>query len=459
MKPLLRLALSALASLAFAGLVAAASGGVVHVLPVIGPIGPATSDYVARNLDRAQQASATLVVLQIDTPGGLDDAMRDIVKAILASRVPVAAFVAPGGARAASAGTYILYASPIAAMAPGTNLGAATPVQIGGAEPPPTREPLPVPGANERDMTAKDKPATESTMTRKQVHDAAAYLRSLATLRGRNADWAERAVRESVSLPAEEALKEKVIDVIANDVADLVTKLDGRKLRTASGDVVLRTAGATLVVIEPDWRTRFLSIITHPSIALILMMVGVYGLLFEFMNPGMVLPGVAGAIALMIGLFALQLLPVSYAGLGLVLLGLSFMVAEVFLPSYGSLGIGGIVAFIVGGLMLIDTDVPGFGIPLSLVLALALTSALFTFGVGAAAWRARHRPVVSGGEELIGSTGTMLHDSDHAAWARVHGEQWRVRADVPLKRGQRIRVIAREGLTLTVAPAPVGDQR
>ena len=441
---------------------AAGGGGAVPapviVLPLSGAIGPAAADFVTRGLARADREGAQLVVLQIDTPGGLDTSMREIIKAILASRVPVAVFVGPSGARAASAGTYILYASHIAAMAPGTNLGAATPIQIG--MPSPT-SPSPPPAIEKEKEKGKAKPGEEAnaqqdTLTKKQTHDAAAYIRGLAQLRGRNAEWGERAVREAVSLSADEALAQKVIDLTARDVPELLAKLDGRKVATAAGERVLATTGATAIAMEPDWKSRFLAVITDPSVALILMMLGVYGLFFEFSNPGFVLPGVVGAICLCLGLFALNMLPVSYAGLTLVLLGLTFLVAEVFLPSYGSLGVGGIIAFVIGAVMLIDTEVPGFGVPYWLIGSLALISAAFIFLVGGVALRARRQPVVTGHEELIGSVGVVLEDAEGEAWARVRSEQWRVQSRVPLKRGQDVRVTGRTGLVLTVTPLNEG---
>jgi len=432
---------------------AADAPGVISVVPITGPIGPATADFVQRALDRAEADRVDLVVLQMDTPGGLDTSMRDIIKAILAARVPVATFVAPGGARAASAGTYIMYASPIAAMAPGTNLGAATPVDIGGPGPLPS---APEPPSKGKDADKGESPAkpgkSDDAMTRKQVHDAAAYIRGLAQLRGRNAEWAERAVREAVSLPAQDALAQHVIDLVATDVPDLAQKLDGRKVTTAAGERLLATAGATITVAAPDWRTRFLAIITHPSIALILLTVGFYGLVFEVMNPGMVLPGVVGAIAILIGMYALQLLPTNYAGLALVLLGLSFIVAEAFVPAYGSLGIGGVIAFVVGALMLIETDVPGFGVPWPLIATLAVTSLLFLFGIAAAAMKARLRPVVSGREQMIGSHGVVVDNAEGEDWVRVHSELWRARSAHPLASGQTVRVTGKEGLVLTVVP-------
>src|SRR5438067_659874 len=345
-------------------------------------------------------------------------------------------------------------------MAPGTNLGAATPVAIGAPDvAPQPRAPKPD-GDKHDDKASGAKPPDETgsagTMTRKQTHDAAAYIRGLAQLRGRNAEWGERAVREAVSLSASEALEQKVIDLTARDVTDLVAKLDGRKVTTAGGERTLQTAGAAASIEEPDWKSRFLAVITNPSVALILMMLGIYGLFFEFSNPGFVLPGVVGAICLCLGLFALNMLPVNYAGLTLVLLGLAFLVAEVFLPSYGSLGVGGIIAFVIGAVMLIDTEVPAFGVPYWLIGSLALISAAFVFLVGGVALRARRQPVVTGAEELIGSVGVVLEDAGGEAWARVHSEQWRVQSGVPLKRGQDVRVTGRNGLVLTVTPLNEG---
>ncbi|KND60239.1 putative membrane-bound ClpP-class protease [Candidatus Burkholderia verschuerenii] len=421
-----------LAALASFG--ASAAQAPVYVIPLNGAVGPASADFVVRSMDRA--AHAQLIVLELDTPSGLDLSMRKIIQSILASPVPVAAFIAPGGARAASAGTYIVYASHIAAMAPGTNLGAATPIRIGAGE-----------------TSDKAASASQSTETRKQIQDAAAYIHGLAQLRGRNAQWAERAVREAVALSADEALAQNVIDLTATNVPDLLTKLDGRRVRIASGKRVLATKDAPLVALQPDWRSHFLATITDPSIVLILMMVGVYGLFFEFANPGFVLPGVAGAISLLIGLFALQLLPVNFVGLGLIVLGLGFLVAELFLPTFGTLGIGGMAAFAIGALILIDTDAPGFGIPVGVIAGLALFTALFVFTVSSVALKARRRPVVIGSEAMLGSIGVMLGGD----WAQVHGERWRVRVasasaetDALPARGERVRVIARDGLTLTV---------
>ncbi|MFC0252534.1 NfeD family protein [Massilia consociata] len=447
---------------------AASSTAAVGLLTIDGAIGPASADHVVRGIARSAQQGHQLVILQMDTPGGLDTSMRTVIKAILASPVPVAAYVAPSGARAASAGTYLLYASHIAAMAPGTNLGAATPVEVGLAPPQPESRPGPGPAPGgqaprrEPDGAGKDKPGAGtggqepgSAMARKGINDAAAYLRGLAQLRGRNADWAERAVRESVSLTAEEALQQDVIEFVAADVPALLAQLDGRTVKVLGQERHLATRGAHLVETMPDWRTNVLGAITNPSVALLLMTIGIYGLVFEFMNPGAVAPGVIGGICLLLGLYALQLLPVSYAGLALIVLGLAFMGMEAFLPSFGMLGLGGIVAFVAGALMLIDTEVPGYGIPPGLVGTLAVASALLLFGTVRLAMKTRKRPVTSGAAGLVGATCTVqaVADKDgHAGWVQVEGELWRVTSRLPLRPLQTVRVVGRNGLTLEVVP-------
>ena len=444
---------------------AAASAPMVVVLNVDGAISPGTADYVVRGLKSAAGVQAQLVVLKMDTPGGLDTSMRQIIKQIIASPVPVAAFVAPEGARAASAGTYILYASHIAAMAPATNLGAATPISIGiGGQPEPGNQPQKggKDGGQGKDKDASptggEQAAPGSAMEHKQINDAAAYIRSLAQMRGRNIEWAEQAVRQAVSLSADEALKLKVIDVVARDVPDLLRQLDGRKVNVLGLERTLDMTGASIVTLEPDWRSRLLAVIADPSIAYLLMLAGIAGLFFEFSNPGFVLPGVVGAISLLLALFAFQMLPVNYAGLGLIILGLALMTGEVFMPSF-VLGIGGIIAFVIGSVMLIDTDILGYGVPWTVIVPVALASALFIFFVAGMAMKARRRPVVSGREELIGSSGEVLEDFDGKdGWARVHGETWRIRCKQPLARGQKIRVVRMDGLIFDVEPDGGHDQ-
>ncbi len=427
-----------------------AQAGSVHVLTVQGAISPASADYLLRGIAKAEEAQAKLIVIELDTPGGLDTSMRDIIKAILASPVPVATYVAPEGARAASAGTYILYASHVAAMAPATNLGAATPVELapGGAAPekpamPATEEKKPAQGQ----VADKGNDAVpQDVKMQKAVHDASAYIRSLAELRGRNAEWAERAVRESVSLSAEAALKANVIDVIATDVDDLLKQIDGRQVKLVSAEVTLDTRNLEIVRIEPDWRSELLAVIGNPGFAYILLLLGIYGLIYEFSNPGMLFPGVIGSICLLLALFALQLMPINYVGLALIILGIALMASEAVLPSFGALGLGGLAAFVIGSIMLIDTDVPGYGISWALITPVAATTVLFSFMVVGLAIRARKRPVVTGAEQMIGAEGEVLA----GGWARVHSELWRVRSREALVPGMRVRVSGRKDLVLEV---------
>jgi len=425
------------------------SGAGAVLLDLKGPVGPATNDYIARGLAKARDRGAMLVVLRIDTPGGLDTSMRAIIQDILSSTIPVACYVAPSGARAASAGTYILYACHVAAMAPGTNLGAATPIQVGG------RFPTPTGGKDEKEKDAgQDGEAARSkpTIEDKVVSDAIAYIRGLAQMRGRNVEWAEKAVREAASLPAQEALEKHVIDLVADDVSDLLTKIDGRKVRVPTGELELKTKGLALETIEPDWRTELLAIITNPNVAYILMLAGIYGLLLEFYNPGGLVPGVVGAISLLLALYAFQVLPVNYAGLGLILVGIAMMTAEAFMPSFGVLGLGGAAAFVFGSVMLLETDVPGYGVSRLLIGSIAMVSSGFFFLIMAMLMRARRRPVVTGREQLIGGMGHVIDWQGHAGHVRIHGEIWRARGSRSFDPGRPVRVYDVEGLVLVVQP-------
>lgn len=415
---------------------------VAHI-ELTGAIGPAAAEYVDASLQRASRDGASAIVLQMDTPGGLSDSMRQIIASILASPQPVIGFVAPGGARAASAGTYILYACHVAAMAPATHLGAATPVALGGSSP------LPSPAASSPGNAKSD---AESN---KAINDAIASIRSLAQLNGRNADWAEQSVQGAATLTADEALQKHVVDLVAADLTALLLSVEGRRVHVGGKDVVLHLSQLPVRSYAPNWRTHLLSLITHPTIAYLLLLAGIYGLVLEAFHPGVLVPGIAGAICLLVGLYALQLLPVNYAGLALMLLGVGLVLAEAMMPSIGAIGLGGVVAFVIGSIMLFDADVPGYEVNVGVIAGIALGGVAVLMVLLRLVARTRRVRTFNGDEQMLLTTGELIQPLDAAGdgWARIGGEQWRVHGDASLPAGSRIRVVGRDGLLLRITRA------
>ena len=443
-----------------------ATANTVVVLEIDGGIGVATSEYLSSGIEHAEAVNAELIILNMDTPGGLVSPMRDMVQVILGSSVPVVTYVTPSGARADSAGTYILLASHVAAMAPTTHLGAATPVSLGGGDATPDEfsdDPDPAKESGEDASDEEPGPSGSqrgSAMERKVLNDAIAYIRTLAERYDRNADWAEDAVRNAATLTAREALAINVIEIIAEDQADLLRQLDGFEVTVNSETVALATEDVDIELFEPDWRIKILSVISNPEIVLLLGMIGLYGLMYEGWNPGAIVPGVVGVICLLVAAYALQILPVNYAGLALIIVGLALMTAEAFAPSFGALGLGGIVAFVFGAIMMFDSDIPGYGISITFVLSIAVAAALLLIWMVTFTLKLRRRGAVSGSDSIIGGVGTALVDFNSEGEGQVwlESEAWSARSDVAIEKDQRIVVTAMDGLTLEVTPAPAVEK-
>jgi membrane-bound serine protease (ClpP class) len=434
---------------------APAADNTVVVLEVDGGIGVATADYLDHGIRHAEEIGAELIIIDMDTPGGLMGPTRDIVQRILGATVPVATFVTPAGARADSAGTYILLASHVAAMTPTTHLGAATPVSLSGED----ATPAPA-GDDEKtgEGDAEDEPAAPETkpgtaMERKVLNDAVTYIRGLAERHGRNADWAEEAVRDAATLTADEALEMNVIEFIAENHSDLLTQVNGHEVTAGSQTVALATEHATIENFEPNWRIRILSAIANPEIVLLLGIIGLYGLMYEGWNPGAIVPGVVGVICLLLAAYALQVLPVNYAGLALIIVGLALMTAEAFAPSFGALGLGGIAAFVFGAIMMFDSDIPGFGISISFVIGLAILAALAIIWLVGFALKLRKRGAVSGRGSIVGGIGTATEDFTGEGKVWLEGEAWAAYSKVPVEKDQQVVVLAIDGLILEVEPA------
>ncbi len=408
------------------------ASSVIIKVEIKGAIGPASSAILKDALSSAKQQQAEALLIELDTPGGLSSSMREMIQAITNSPIPVITYVAPRGSRAASAGTYLLYASHVAAMSPGTNLGAATPISL--IQPPKQSD------SNESATTAE----------KKAINDAIAYITSLAQMNDRNVTWAVNAVESAESLSAEDALKLGVIDLIADDTASLLREVDGRNIKVLGTTAKLRSKESLVIPFEADWKSRFLATVTDPNIAYLLLLIAMYGIFFELMNPGAIVPGVIGVIAGIIALYALNMIPFNYAGLLLILLGVSFMIAEVFVSGFGVLGIGGVIAFAFGSLLLFDADTLGSSVSLALVIAFSLVSLAFFIIVMRLFIRSRSARVVTGAEEMIGAVAEVLEADENGFRVLCHGETWHAESESELAVGQKVRVTGRNGLILQI---------